>query len=181
MCICTLTSHSTHTACPCAIDLWTQPFALENCVTSCISWSLGVWQQSVSVAKLIRITRELCSPRLYQSAAPVVVNTSVSSRASLCQLNSRRWCIFQFLKLDVSFCWRFQTELWQHAQMCILAHRKQTTHHRFSLWADIQDVSSTKVSIHVMGSLPGKGNYRDHSAKPGRTGFNRAEGKRRKR
>lgn len=44
MCICTLTSHSNYTACPCAVDLCTQPFALEKCVIARISWSLGIWE-----------------------------------------------------------------------------------------------------------------------------------------
>lgn len=30
--LCTITSHSTHTACPCAVYLCTRPFALESCL-----------------------------------------------------------------------------------------------------------------------------------------------------
>lgn len=92
MCICTLTSHSTHTACPCAVDLCTQPFALENCLWLPVSsWSLG---NLTAKPLLIQITRELCSPCSYQSAAPVVVNTSVPPRSPLCQLYTHKTLLY---------------------------------------------------------------------------------------
>lgn len=75
MCICTLTSHSNYTACPCAVDLCTRPFALEKCD---FLYLLKLWYLKAKLS--IRITTELCSPCSYQSAAPEVVITSVPPR-----------------------------------------------------------------------------------------------------
>lgn len=76
MCICTLTSRSTHTARLCAVDLCTRSFALENC--DCL-YLTKPWHLTAKL--LIRITREPCSPCSYQSAAPVVVNASAPLRS----------------------------------------------------------------------------------------------------
>ncbi len=115
MCICTLTSHSNYTACPCAVALCTRPFALEKCVWFPVSLeALASDCQTIDTdhqGALLTWLVPKCCPRSCHHIS--------SSRITLCQLNTRHLPIFQSLRLDVSFCWRFQSEYLRYAQMCM--------------------------------------------------------------
>lgn len=91
MCICTLTSHSTLTACPCAVDLCTRPFALENCVWLPVSLeALAFDSQTVDTdhqGALLTLLVPKCCPGSCQHIC--------SSEITLCQLNTRHRRIFQ--------------------------------------------------------------------------------------
>lgn len=138
MCIlCTITSHSTHAACPCAVDLCTRPFALESCLWLPVSLEASAFDSQTVATD-------------HQGALPHLARTKVlpsqhscSSETTLCQLNTRHCYIFQSF---IAWCFISVGDLNK------VNHWDMPTHIFSSFqWADLKDVSSTNVSIFVMG------------------------------
>lgn len=139
MCICTLTSHSTHTACPCAVDLCTRPFALENCVWLPVSVeALAFDSQTVDTdhhGALLTLLVPKCCPSSCQH--------SCSSETTLCQLNSTQHKTMLYLPDLYSLMFHsvgdFKVlEICTNVHHPFLHNTPLTTFQSFSSWADIK-------------------------------------------
>lgn len=90
MCICTLTSHSTHTACPRAVDLCFWPFALENCVWLPVSLEALAFDSQTVDTDHQRALLTLLVPKSCHSSCQHIC----SSELTLCRLDTRHFQSF---------------------------------------------------------------------------------------